>query len=114
VNRNKLRAYSPSFEAATRSGTQTLRVGGKNAIQNLHSFLSGILADQTQFSSAHFAIDAALSHLEREGVALSLSSPTLTVLSGEQALFQGGGQIPIPQSLVTVLSSTGGAPGRRF
>jgi len=114
VNRNKLRAYSPSFGAATSSGTQTQRGGGKNAVQNVLSFLGGTLANQTQISSAHFAIDAALSYLEREGVARSLSSPSLTVLSGEQALFQVGGQIPIPQSFVAALASTGGAPAGVF
>jgi len=114
VNRNKLRAYSPSFGATTTSGTQTQRGGGRNSVQNVLSFLGGTLANQTQISSAHFAIDAALSYLEREGVARSLSSPSLTVLSGEQALFQVGGQIPIPQSFVTALSATGGAPAGVF
>lgn len=132
VNRNKLRSYNPGFGVLTSSGTQaslnpplTARGlqgtqaqrtggGGSNAVQSVLSFLGGTLANQTQFSSAHFAIDAALSYLEREGVARSLSSPSLTVLSGEQALFQVGGQIPIPQSFVTALAAAGGTPGGVF
>lgn len=132
VNRSKLRTYNPGLGVLTSSGTQTSlnppltarglqgnqaqRTGGNgsNAVQSVLSFLGGTLANQTQFSSAHFAVDAALSYLEREGVARSLSSPSLTVLSGEQALFQVGGQIPIPQSFVTALTAAGGAPGGVF
>jgi Flp pilus assembly secretin CpaC len=49
--------------------------------------------------SGHFALDAAFTLLERDGIARSLSKPSLTVLSGETADFQAGGQIPITVTL---------------
>jgi pilus assembly protein CpaC len=36
--------------------------------------------------------------LERQGVARTLAEPTLTAISGEQAKFLAGGDIPVPQS----------------
>jgi type II secretory pathway component GspD/PulD (secretin) len=61
-------------------------------------------------ATTKFAIDAAFSLLEQQGLARTLSSPSLTVLSGEQAQFQVGGEIPIPESFVPVLGgvTTGG------
>jgi type II secretory pathway component GspD/PulD (secretin) len=55
-----------------------------------------------------------LSYLEQVGVARSLSTPTLTVLSGEQAQFQVGGDIPIPLSFAPAFGTTetqGATPG---
>jgi hypothetical protein len=42
-------------------------------------------------------LDATLVYLERVGIARSLSTPSLTVLSGEEAVFQVGGEIPIQE-----------------
>lgn len=129
VNRSKLRTFSPNFGLLTSSanqgslspplaaqafqGAQAQRTGGagRNAVQSVLSFLGGTLASQTQLSTAHFAIDAALAYLERVGVARSLSSPNLTVLSGEQAIFQVGGQIPIPQSFFAAGNTVGSTTG---
>jgi Flp pilus assembly secretin CpaC len=113
VNRTKLRAYNPntataqsnfrqpslnpSQSATTIQGDQAARVGAAGAaIQNVLSFLNGGLLNELQFSGNHFAIDTALSLLEREGIARSLSSPSLTVLSGELAQVQVGGEVPVP------------------
>jgi Flp pilus assembly secretin CpaC len=130
VNRNRLRAYAPRFGVLGSSitqgslnpplasselqGSSAQRTGGAGttALQSVLSFLGGTITSQTQLSTAHFAIDAALSNLEREGIARSLSAPSLTVLSGEQAMFQVGGQIPIPQSFASAFGqNAASAPG---
>ena len=113
VNRTKLRAWNPNSallvsdfrqpslnpaqSAVTVQGDQAARPGsGGAAIQNVLSFLNGGLLNELQYSGGHAAIDTALSMLEREGIAQSLSSPSLTVLSGELAQVQIGGEVPVP------------------
>jgi Flp pilus assembly secretin CpaC len=113
VNRTKLRAFNPNTvalvsdfrqpslnpaqSAVAVQGDQAARVGSFGAaIQNVLSFLNGGLLNQFQFAGGNFAIDSALSLLEREGIAQSLSSPSLTVLSGEMAQVQVGGEVPVP------------------
>jgi Flp pilus assembly secretin CpaC len=90
-------SLNPAQSAVTVQGDQAARVGARGAaVQDVLSFLNGAFMQELQFSGAHAAIDAALSLLEREGVAQTLSSPTLTVLSGEVAQVQIGGEIPVP------------------
>ena len=90
-------SLNPASSAAAVQGNQAARVGsGGAAIQNVLSFLSGGLLNELQYSGGGLAIDNALSFLEREGIAQSLSSPSLTVLSGEMAQVQIGGEIPVP------------------
>ena len=113
VNRSRLRSFNPNTVVATSDfrqpslnpaqsattvqGDQAARVGVSGpAIQNVLSFLNGGLLNELQYSGGGFAIDAALSLLEREGIAQSLSSPSLTVLSGELAQVQIGGEVPVP------------------
>src|SRR5262249_59613135 len=73
------------------------RVGSAGAaIQDVLSFLNGGLLNEFQYSGSQAAIGAVLSVLEREGIAQSLSSPSLTVLSGELAQVQIGGEVPVP------------------
>jgi pilus assembly protein CpaC len=113
VNRTKLRAFNPNSvaivsdfrqpslnpaqSATTVQGDQAARVGAAGAaIQNVLSFLNGGLLNQLQYAGGNAAIDSALSLLEREGIAQSLSSPSLTVLSGELAQVQVGGEVPVP------------------
>ena len=90
-------SLNPATSAASVQGNQAARVGSSGAaIQNVLSFLNGGLMNELQYSGGHAAIDSALSLLEREGIAQSLSSPSLTVLSGEMAQVQIGGEIPVP------------------
>ena len=90
-------SLNPASSAASVQGNQAARVGSSGAaIQNVLSFLNGGLLNELQYSGGHAAIDTALSFLEREGIAQSLSSPSLTVLSGEMAQVQIGGEIPVP------------------
>ncbi|MCL4848621.1 MAG: pilus assembly protein N-terminal domain-containing protein [Acidobacteria bacterium] len=116
VNRNRLRSYNanlaalasdfdqpsltPSRGATAVQGDQAARVGGAGAtaVQNVLSFLGGQLLNEFQLATGHHALDAAFSLLERDGIARSLTTPSLTVLSGELAQFQVGGEVPVPQA----------------
>jgi len=128
VNRTKLKALgvdsawltsdfrqpslNPAGTATTVQGDQAARVGANGAgVQNVLSFLSGGLMNELQFSGGHAAIDVALSLLEREGIAQTLSSPSLTVLSGEMAQVQVGGEIPVPVAFSPAFGSSTGAGG---
>jgi pilus assembly protein CpaC len=127
LNRTKLRAYNansvaavsdfrqpslnPAQSAVTVQGDQAARVGSRGgAIQNVLSFLNGVLLNELQYSGSRFAVDAALSLLEREGIAQSLSSPSLTVLSGELAQVQIGGEVPVPTAFAPAFG-TAATPG---
>ncbi len=124
VNRTKLRelnvnnalmlsdfrqgSLNPAQSAAAVQGDQAARVGVRGpAVQEVLSFLNGALMQEIQFSGAHAAIDAALSLLEREGVAQTLSSPSLTVLSGEVAQVQIGGEVPVPAAFAPAFGTAG-------
>jgi len=88
-------ALSPSFATTTVQGANAASVG-QDDIQNVVGFLGGEFGNQTQLVSGGLAIDNLFTLLVNQQVARSLSRPTLTVLSGELALFQVGGQVPIP------------------
>ncbi len=129
VNRTKLRSLNvnsaallsdfrqpslnPAQSGTTVQGDQAARVGiAGAAIQNVLSFLNGGLLNELQYSGGHAAIDAVLSLLEREGIAQTLSSPSLTVLSGELAQVQVGGEVPVPTAFAPAFgtaATTGGA-----
>jgi Flp pilus assembly secretin CpaC len=126
VNRTKLRSLNPNValalsdfrqpslnaaqSATTVQGDQAARVGSAGAaIQNVLSFLDGGLLNELQYSGNRMAVDAALSFLEREGIAQTLSSPSLTVLSGELAQVQVGGEIPVPSAFAPAFSTTSSA-----
>ena len=131
INRSRLRSFSPSTavllssfrqpslnpaqSATTVQGDQAARVGSFGAaVQNVLSFLNGTFTNQIQYSGNRFAIDAALSLLEREGIARSLSSPSITVLSGESASVQVGGEVPVPVAFAPAFgggAAAGGAGG---
>lgn len=129
INRSRLRSFSPSAAtllssfrqpslnpaqaAVTVQGDQAARVGSFGAaIQNVLSFLNGTLSSELQYSGNRFAIDAALSLLEKEGIARSLSSPSLTVLSGESANVQVGGEVPVPTAFAPAFgTATAAGPG---
>jgi Flp pilus assembly secretin CpaC len=128
VNRTKLRSFNPSSvllnssfrqpslnpaqSASAAQGNQAARVGSAGAaIQNVLSFLDGGLLNELQYSGNGLAVDSALSLLEREGIAQTLSSPSLTVLSGELAQVQVGGEIPVPSAFAPAFGGTTGATG---
>ena len=128
VNRTKLRSLNPNSvlalsdfrqpslnaaESATAvQGEQAARVGAAGAaIQGVLSFLNGGLLNELQYSGGHTAIATALSLLEREGIARNLSSPSLTVLSGELAQVQIGGEVPVPTAFAPAFGAAAATAG---
>jgi len=69
---------------------------GQTDVQNVLGFLDGGLSNQLQLVTGGFAVDDLFQLLVSEEIARALSRPSLTVLSGELALFQVGGQVPVP------------------
>jgi len=130
VNRTRLRALdvnsaalvssfrqpslNPAQSAVAVQGDQAARVGASGpAIEQVLSFLSGGLLSELQFSAGRLAIDAAFSLLEREGISRSLASPSVTVLAGELAQVQVGGEIPVPTAFAPAFGTAvvPGTPG---
>jgi Flp pilus assembly secretin CpaC len=125
VNRTKLLAYdsdlgvlvsdfdqrglNPALGASTLQGASAQRVGsgGNKDIQNVFGFLDGTLSNQLQLSGSNWAIDSLFSFLESEDVARSLANPSLAVLSGEIALFEVGGRVPIDEAFGTQVGIQG-------
>ncbi|MEC7724969.1 MAG: pilus assembly protein N-terminal domain-containing protein, partial [Planctomycetota bacterium] len=73
----------------------------------LASLASGF-SQQVQVSGQRLALDALLQALEARGIARRLSSPVLTVLNGESAQFQVGGEIPVPQAFTPAAGASAG------
>lgn len=108
VDRNKLRTFTPNsaFTAGTsRAGitvppNRSLLPPGSTSTEfaSILGFIGGTLISEAQLTAGHFAMDIVLSYLEQQQIARNLASPSLTVLSGEFANFQVGGDIPIQQA----------------
>lgn len=101
----------PAGGAAAAQGSGAASVGGGASgkdIQDVLSFLDSGASNQLQIAGENVALDATFSLLESLGMARSLGRPTLTVLSGELAQFQVGGEVPISQSFAT--ATTTGSP----
>ena len=100
VNRNDLLSFSPDlttvwadFDLPSVSGAV-----GETDARNTLGFLAGGLTERAEVSLAHFTLDAIFQLLESRGIARTLSKPSISVLSGEQAVFQVGGEVPITES----------------
>ena len=124
INRTELMVYAPQLvaimsdfnqpslqpagSAVEVQGAQAARVGGTGSdeVQNVVSFLESGLTQQFQYAGKHFAIDSVMQILENRGIARSLSNPSLTVLSGEEANFGVGGEVPIPQAFSPAFGAT--------
>jgi len=106
----------PAGAATAVQGSNAAGVGSSGkAIQNALGFLNGTATNQLQISGSKAALDSLFTLLEREEVAKSLAKPSLTVLSGETALFEVGGEVPIDQSFATNdLGAQGVFNGVRF
>ena len=98
VDRAKLQAWSPDGDILYSNFDQPAltQTSGQSAdVQNLTSFLQNGLTNDVQLVSGEFRLDAVFNLLETEGIARTLSTPSLSVLSGEVASFLVGGQIPV-------------------
>ncbi len=76
------------------------RIGalGSGQVENALQILGGTLSNNFQIGGTDLAFDLLFSLLEKEGISRTLSRPTLTVLAGESAVFQVGGEVPVPSS----------------
>ena len=70
--------------------------------------LAGGFRQQVQVAGSRFALDALLQALETRGIARRLSNPVLTVLNGETAQFQVGGEVPVPQAFTPAARADAG------
>ncbi|MEO0478628.1 MAG: pilus assembly protein N-terminal domain-containing protein [Planctomycetota bacterium] len=95
-------------------GTAGTAVGAGNDLDVLNAlgFIQGIgFSEELQLAGSRFAIDLAFQALETAGLAKSLSSPNLAMLSGEIARFSVGGQIPIAQTFTPAFGGDAGGAG---
>jgi Flp pilus assembly secretin CpaC len=100
-------ALNPSPGAIRAQGANASQVGptSEQDVQGVLSFLENGLTQQGQYASAHVAIDALFTILESRSIARALANPSITVLSGENANFQVGGEIPVPESFSPAFGS---------
>ena len=120
VNLNRLREWSndlniilsdfdqgdllPAAGASDLQGINAAFVGDDD-VQNVLRFIDGGLNNQTQLVEGGIAVDDVFQLLITREIARAVSRPSLTVLSGELALFQVGGEVPVPVA-VTVGGGT--------
>lgn len=125
IDRDRLFQFSSEVQAQGSDFTQPAlnesQIGGRiqpnpasvGAFSNsdvqagLASLASGF-SQQVQVSGERLALDTLLQALEARGIARRLSSPVLTVLNGETAQFQVGGEIPVPQAFTPAASAGAG------
>jgi pilus assembly protein CpaC len=125
VNRSRLRDWSPNLNVLVGNtenvellpsvtsrlmqgtGTGAPRIS-KDEIQGALSLLSGGALGGLQYVGDVVAVDLALDLLEQESIARALAKPSLSVLSGEVATFNAGGQVPIAVTVDTTTSAANG------
>jgi pilus assembly protein CpaC len=112
VNRSRLRDWNPDFTAVSSnflggspSETQASADPGLFAVTgvdvaNALQIINGTLTNNIQVATRDVAFDVLFGMMEEEGISRVLSNPTITVLSGESAVFEVGGQIPVPSSFI--------------
>lgn len=122
VDRTKLRNYQTntllyngnvannSIDLASKddNGNYLVTQATGSMVGNLLGMVDGVFTNELKFTAGHVSVDTMFTQLESLGIAKNLSSPTLTVLSGETAQFQVGGEIPIQESFA---SSANGSTG---
>lgn len=91
-------SLEPAVIAPGVQGVGAPRVG-QDDLQGALGFLNGGLSSQLQLVTGGLAVDTLFQLLETRGLARSVSEPSLTVLSGETARFEVGGQVPVPVAL---------------
>lgn len=84
------------------------RIGATGSqIANALQIIGGSLSNQFQIGNSDIAFDVLFSMLEKEGISRTLSKPSLTVLAGEEAVFNIGGEVPVPSAFAPAGISTG-------
>lgn len=107
VNQRKLEQWRPDITARSEGYNEQgafslagLSSKGQDSstVENALQLIGGQLTNNLQLSTSQFAIDMLFSLLEQQGISKTLSRPTITVLSGESAVFKVGGEVPVPTS----------------
>lgn len=104
INPNNV-AHDADGNVITNSDGEPLLTADGTDARDVLSFLGGGFSNLAQVGGERIRVDSLLSLLESEGIARTLSNPSLTVLSGEQAFFGVGGSIPIQQQTLTAFGN---------
>lgn len=127
VNRSRMKSWNPNLSLVSDEympnsiapsgaigtvqpdASQRIGASGSRQVEGALQILGGTLVNNLQVGFSSLAFDLLFSLMEEEGISRALSRPTLTVLAGESALFQVGGEVPVPTSFAPVgADSTGG------
>lgn len=97
VSRNSLREIGTDFAVNYLGGDTTgfLNPNKRGGLGNTPRAIGGFIFNNGDFSP----LQAELSLLEQEGMLNTLAEPNLSAISGEEAGFLAGGEIPIPSSV---------------
>lgn len=105
INRTRMRQWRPDLSLLSQgySDQGLFTLGGLSAmppqsstIENALQVLGGTLTNNLQIGGDDLAFDLLFSLMEKEGISRTLSRPTLMVLAGESAVFNVGGEVPVP------------------
>lgn len=112
INRQRMKSWRPDLSLVS-DGYQPLTNGDglgvttspgdmgqvdETQIEGAMQILGGTLSSHLQVGTSELAFDLLFSLMEQEGISRTLSRPTLTVLAGEDAVFQVGGEVPVPSA----------------
>jgi len=112
LNRTKLRSYNADLVGVHDNfSTSFITPPTDPSIQNVLGFLNGTAISDQFLKAGSFAVESVLIFLEQLDIARSLSSPSITVLSGELARFSVGGEIPITTLFSPFLNTTNVSSG---
>lgn len=90
VQRNVLKQLGVTLDGKWQIGNLALNAASKYALSEVPSVLGGSFGGD--------AVNFTISALERSGAMRTLAEPTLTALSGENANFLAGGEVPVTTS----------------
>ncbi|MFD2055884.1 type II and III secretion system protein family protein [Mesorhizobium calcicola] len=93
---------STNSRGTTRTGTGVAAVDEDNVVLGPGNLLSGLLSNSSPFGALitrvidnNIKVDLIIEALESKGAVRMLANPNLTTLSGEEASFNAGGEVPI-------------------
>ncbi|RWN11001.1 MAG: type II and III secretion system protein family protein [Mesorhizobium sp.] len=93
---------STNGSGTTRTGTGVAAVDEDGVVLGPGGLLSGLLSTSSPFGAlitrvidSNIKVDLIIEALESKGAVRMLANPNLTTLSGEQASFNAGGEVPI-------------------
>ena len=116
INRTRMRQWRPDLSLLTQgySDQGLFALGGLSAmppqsstVENALQVLGGTLTNNLQIGGDDLAFDLLFSLMEKEGISRTLSRPTLMVLAGESAVFNVGGEVPVPTAFAPTGLKTG-------